>query len=74
MANVSSIVVWVRLHALPLELYETKVLKQIGEAIGKVLRIDAQTAMEMRGKYARLCIQVDMNKPLINTVLIGRFE
>ena len=65
---------WVRLHALPLELYETEVLKQIGEAIGKVLRIDAQTAMEARGKYARLCIQVDMNKPLINTVLIGRFE
>ena len=73
-ANVSSIVVWVHLHALPLELYETEVLKQTGEAIGKVLRIDAQTAMEMRGKYARLCIQVDMNKPLINTVLIGRFE
>ena len=40
-ANVSSIAVWVRLHALPLELYETEVLKQIGEAIGKVLRIDA---------------------------------
>ena len=73
-ANVSSIAVWVRLHALPLELYETEVLKQIGEAIGKVLRIDAQTAMEARGKYARLCIQVDMNKPLVNTVLIGSFE
>ncbi|XP_050259267.1 uncharacterized protein LOC126704310 [Quercus robur] len=73
-ANVSSIAVWVWLHALPLELYETEVLKHIGEAIGKVLRIDAQTAMEVRGKYARLCIQVDMNKPLINTVLIGRFE
>ena len=73
-ANVSSIAVWVRLHTLPLEFYETEVLKQIGEAIGKVLRIDAQTAMETRGKYERLCIQVDMNKPLINTVLIARFE
>ena len=30
--------------------------------------------MGMRGKYARLCVQVDMNKSLINTVLIGRFE
>ena len=55
-ANVSSIAVWVRLHALPLELYETEVLKQIGEAIGKVLQIDAQIAMDARGKYARLCI------------------
>lgn len=49
-------------------------LKQIGEAIGKALRINAQTTMETRGKYARLCIQVYINKPLINIVLIGRFE
>ena len=74
MANVSSIAVWVRLHQLPLELYEAKVLKQIGDVIGKVLRIDAHTALEVRGKYARLCLQVDINKPLINTVLIGRLK
>ena len=73
-ANVSSIAVWVRLHALPIELYEAKVLKQIREAIGKVLRVDTHTAMEARGKYARLCIQVDVDKPLINIVLIGKFE
>lgn len=70
-ANVSSIAVWVRLNELPIELYEAEVLKQIGESLGKVLRIDAHTAMEARGKYARLCIQVDINKPLINTIIIG---
>lgn len=30
--------------------------------------------MESRGRYARLCIQVDINKPIINTILIGRFK
>nr|POE95839.1 hypothetical protein CFP56_75947 [Quercus suber] len=30
--------------------------------------------MEARGRYARLCIQLDITKPLINIVLIGRFE
>ena len=73
-ASVSAIAVWIRLHQLPLELYEPEVLKQIGGSIGKVLRIDTQTAMEARGQYARLCILVDINKPLIDTVLIGRFE
>ncbi|XP_023879304.2 uncharacterized protein LOC111991740 [Quercus suber] len=73
-ANVSLIAVWVRLHELPMELYETEVLKHIGTSIGKVLRIDTHTAMEARGRYARLCIQVDINKPLINTILIGKFE
>ena len=73
-ASVLSITIWVRLHALPMELYETEVPKQIGEAIGRILRIDSHTAKEARGKYARLCIQLDITKPLINTVLIGRFE
>ena len=73
-ANVSLIAVWVRLCELPFELYETEVLRQIGESIGKVLRIDSHTALEARGKYARLCIQIDIDKPLVNTIVIGRFE
>ena len=73
-ANVSLMAVWVRLHELPMELYETEVLKQVGTSIGKVLRIDTHTAMEARGRYAKLCIQVDINKPLIDTILIGKFE
>ena len=73
-ANVSSIAVWVRLHELLIELHETKGLKQIGKSLGRMLRIDAHTAMEARGKYGRLCIQIDANKPLVNTILIGRFE
>nr|POE44771.1 uncharacterized protein CFP56_77615 [Quercus suber] len=73
-ANVSLVAVWIRLYELPFELYEAEVLREIGEAIGKVLRIDTHTAMEARGKYARMCIQIDINKPLINTILIGRFE
>ena len=73
-ASVSSIAVWVRLHKLPIELYETDALKQIGESLGRVVGIDAHTAMEARGKYARLCVQIDVNKPLVDTILIGRFE
>ena len=39
-----------------------------------MLRIDTHTALETRGRYARLCIQIDVNKPPIDTILIGRFE
>ncbi|KAK9996394.1 hypothetical protein SO802_021080 [Lithocarpus litseifolius] len=73
-ANVSLIAVWIRLNELPIEFYETEVLKEIGESIGKVLRIDSHTATEARGRYARLCVQVDINKPLINSILISHFE
>ena len=69
--NVSSIAVWIRLNELPIEYYEVEVLKQIGNSVGKVLRIDTHTAAEARGRFARLCIQVDLDKPLVTNILIG---
>ena len=73
-AKVSSIAVWVRLSGLPIEYYNAKALQHIGKAIGNVLRIDTFTATESRGKFARLCIQVDVDKPLITTVMIGKLQ
>lgn len=68
--KVSSTTVWIRLNELPIELYETEVLKEISEAIGKVLRINSHTAMEALGRYTRLCVQININRSLINTILI----
>lgn len=66
----SLVVVWVQLPELPFEYYELRVLKEIGNAIGQVLRIVANTASETRGRYARICIQVDINKPLVRRILL----
>ena len=49
-------------------------LKEIGSTIDKVLRIDTYTALEARGRYARICVQIDVEKPLITALLIGNFE
>ena len=73
-ANVSSVAVWIRLNELPIEFYNAEALVHIGKAIGNVLKVDTHTASETRGRFARLCVQVDVDKPLIDTVLIGRFE
>ena len=72
--NVSSIAIWVRLNELPIEYYEPEVLKYIGESIGHVLCIDTHIAAETRGWFARLYIQVDVEKPLIINVLLGGIE
>ena len=64
--------VWARINELPIEYYEASVIKQIGQALGKVLRIDTNTAMEARGRYARICVQVDISKSLTTTVRIGQ--
>ena len=54
--NVSSVRVWIRFNGLPIEYYDAEVLKEIGEAVGKVLRIDTHMASEAKGRYARLCV------------------
>ena len=71
-ASLSSVAVWIRLLGLPIEFYEPTILKKIGRAIGPVLRIDSYTANGVRGRFARLCVQVNIEQPLINTVKIGK--
>ena len=68
----SKVAVWARLPGLPIELYDLEVLKDIGRAIGPALRIDATTAAGTRGRYAWLCVQVDLDTPLPRSILIGR--
>ena len=70
-ANLSAIAVWIRLPGLPIEYYELSVLRDIGLAIGPVLRIDTQIATEARVRFARLCVQVNFDKPIIKLVEIG---
>ena len=69
-ASCNLVAVWIRLPELPFEYYELAVLKEIGNAIGPVLRIDSNTASEVRGRYARICVQIDLCKPLINQILL----
>lgn len=74
MTCISSAAVWIKLKGLLIEYYETEVLKEIGQAVGHVLRIDTHTVTESRGQYARLCVQLDLEKPLVTTILIGKKE
>ena len=51
-------------------LSNTVMLREIGNAIRLVLKVDVNSASGMRGRYARICVQIDLYKPLIKMVLI----
>nr|POE67923.1 uncharacterized protein CFP56_72954 [Quercus suber]POE96988.1 uncharacterized protein CFP56_62297 [Quercus suber] len=74
LANVSSIAVWIRLNRLLIEYYNAEALYLIGKAIRNVLRVDTHTTSEARGRFARLCIQVDVTKLLVTIIKIGKLE
>ena len=64
------VAVWIRLLELPIEFYALCVLKEIGNAIGPVLQIDSSTTVKARGRYAKICVQIDLNKPLVQQILL----
>ena len=73
MAKISTTTVWIRLEQLPIEYYHLEFLKHVGNKLGKLLKIDAVTSTAMRGRFARLCVQVNTIYPLSKCVKIGAF-
>ncbi|PIM97113.1 hypothetical protein CDL12_30422 [Handroanthus impetiginosus] len=50
-------------EGLPLHLYNTAALFTIGKLIGQPLKVDEATRLRSRMNFARLCIEVDLQKP-----------
>ncbi|MCI17709.1 hypothetical protein A2U01_0038859 [Trifolium medium] len=63
--TIEEVAVWVRISGLPIEYYDAKVLRLIGNRVGKTVKVDKTTLMQERGKYARLCVQVNLTKSLL---------
>ncbi|CAI0551026.1 unnamed protein product [Linum tenue] len=42
----------------------------IGEAIGTLITVDRATELGARGKYARVCVEVDLTKPFLSQFMI----
>ncbi|KAK4734727.1 hypothetical protein R3W88_008988 [Solanum pinnatisectum] len=62
--------IWMRLPQLPTKFYDTDILEKIGNRLGGLLKIDSCTSATLRGRYARICIQVPIGKPLQGDVQI----
>lgn len=72
--SVEKVMVWVRFPDLPLHYYDEYVLKALGNRIGKTVRVDLTTSKLSRGKFARLCVEVDVSKPLLPLFILKGTE
>ncbi|CAN1124797.1 hypothetical protein LINPERHAP2_LOCUS2549 [Linum perenne] len=71
-STLSTLRVWVRLPGLPLEYFDYGILKRIGNKIGTTVRIDHTTLEGARGNFARICVEVDLSKPLLSKYRLRR--
>ncbi|KAI9116643.1 hypothetical protein K1719_012301 [Acacia pycnantha] len=63
--KIDYVVAWVRFPDLPSPLFDKKFLLNLGNSIGKAIRLDVHTTQRKRGRFARMCVELDLNKPLV---------
>ena len=65
--NIMHLMAWVRIPNLSVEYFNIHfLLHKIGKKIGKVVKVDSTTANVERGRYTRLCVEIDLSKPLLS--------
>lgn len=62
--------VWVQIPNLPLQLWNNKALSKIASKIGSPIQSDKLTQSKGRLSFARLLIEIDVSKELLNEVQI----
>ncbi|KAK4415298.1 hypothetical protein Salat_2637100 [Sesamum alatum] len=66
--DISLTPVWAILPALPLECWNPKALGKIGSAVGNPIAMDSLTFKMERVSYARILVEVDASKPLVDKI------
>lgn len=61
---------WVRFHKVPLTLWTAAGLSGVASLVGKPLYADSYTENMEKIDFARICVEVESNKPLPDTVLV----
>jgi len=68
---VSKILVWVRLHNLPLHFWHHNVLIAIGISLGKFLKIDEDRLTMGIFTFSRICVELDLSWGLPNSIALS---
>ncbi|XP_058726091.1 uncharacterized protein LOC131597407 [Vicia villosa] len=70
--TIDEVAVWVRISGFPIEYYDSRALTVFGKRIGRTIKVDKTTTKQERGKYARICVAVNLSKPLLVMFNIGK--
>ncbi|KAH1039146.1 hypothetical protein J1N35_040889 [Gossypium stocksii] len=64
----SVVMAWIRFPALPSYLYNCKIITEIGELVGKVVKLDLNIGSKTRGRFTRVTVYVNLDKPLVSHI------
>jgi len=70
-AKVKSTVVWICFPGLNLVYYDKSFLLAMASAIGHPIKVDTNTLKVERGKFARVCVEVDLTAPVVGKIWVN---
>jgi hypothetical protein len=70
--SLASVSIWVKLHNLPMEFWNSTCLSHIASGLGKHICVDSVTMEQLRLGFARVLVEVDVNSEFPKEIeLIG---
>ena len=63
---------WVRIPRLPWEFWEASTLSDLLKDVGGIIRDNQNTLLRLKGKFARICVNIDIIRPLPGSITIAR--
>ncbi|CAN1786181.1 hypothetical protein LINPERHAP1_LOCUS17144, partial [Linum perenne] len=69
-APIQKILTWVRLPKLPIHYFNPTTVERIVNHIGRTIKLDLATAEGAWARYARVCVEVDLSKPLLGKYMV----
>jgi hypothetical protein len=72
-AKVERTLVWIRFPGLNLVYYDERFLLAMASAVGKPIKVDTNTLKVERGRFARICVEVDLKEPVVGKVWLNGY-
>lgn len=67
--KMKKVAIWIRIQRIPIEVYN-----RVGSSLGKFLKIDRLMLIHSRGKFARICVELDLEKPLESHINVRGYK
>jgi hypothetical protein len=70
-AKVEKTLVWIRFPGLNLLYYDESVLLGLASVVGTPVKVDTNTLTVERGRFARICVEIDLTLPVVGKVNVN---
>jgi hypothetical protein len=69
-AKIDTTMVWIRISGLGMQFFDESIILTLASGIGRPIRVDMNTVDMYRGRFARVCVEIDLDKPVVGKLCL----